>query len=65
MTANNPCVKNCCLDPDDICLGCFRTLNEILAWRAMSDQEKQATLILCNQREVERSEYVKKDIDSR
>jgi predicted Fe-S protein YdhL (DUF1289 family) len=65
MTVSNPCVKNCCLDPNDICLGCFRTLNEILAWQAMSDQQKQATLILCHQRKVERSEYVKKDIDSR
>ena len=65
MTVSNPCVKNCCLDPNDICLGCFRTLSEILAWQAMSDQQKQATLILCHQRKVERSEYVKKDIDSR
>ncbi|OUL57666.1 DUF1289 domain-containing protein [Pseudoalteromonas ulvae] len=65
MAIKNPCIQNCCLDPNDRCLGCFRTLCEILAWRAMSDQEKQATLILCNQRKVEQSEYVKKDINSR
>ncbi len=28
----SPCVRNCCLDDDDVCLGCGRTLTEILAW---------------------------------
>ncbi|ATC93436.1 DUF1289 domain-containing protein [Pseudoalteromonas tunicata] len=65
MASDNPCVKNCCLTPDDVCLGCFRTLNEILSWHEMGEQEKQATLILCKQRRKEQSNYVKKDIDSR
>jgi predicted Fe-S protein YdhL (DUF1289 family) len=28
----SPCIRNCCLDQDDICLGCSRSLNEILQW---------------------------------
>lgn len=28
----SPCVRNCCLDDDDVCLGCGRKLDEILAW---------------------------------
>ncbi len=26
--AQSPCVRNCCLDDDLICLGCFRSLEE-------------------------------------
>jgi predicted Fe-S protein YdhL (DUF1289 family) len=28
----SPCVRNCCLNEDDICLGCRRSLSEIIAW---------------------------------
>jgi predicted Fe-S protein YdhL (DUF1289 family) len=30
--AQSPCVRNCCLDDDDTCLGCFRSLEEIKEW---------------------------------
>ena len=36
----SPCVANCCLDEDDICLGCFRALNEILDWSEASDERR-------------------------
>ncbi|MFY8123363.1 MAG: DUF1289 domain-containing protein, partial [Silanimonas sp.] len=28
----SPCVRHCCLDEADECLGCGRTLEEIKAW---------------------------------
>lgn len=28
----SPCIRNCCLDQEDICLGCARSINEILQW---------------------------------
>jgi len=28
----SPCVESCCLNEDDICMGCFRSLQEILDW---------------------------------
>jgi len=28
----SPCVRNCCLDDADVCIGCGRHLNEILRW---------------------------------
>ena len=28
----SPCVRNCCLDDADVCLGCGRKLDEILEW---------------------------------
>ncbi|EKO3464267.1 DUF1289 domain-containing protein [Vibrio fluvialis] len=35
----SPCIRNCCLDDNDVCLGCFRTLEEILAWTRSSEPE--------------------------
>lgn len=35
-----PCVGQCCLDDDDICLGCFRSLEEITGW-AVADNDKR------------------------
>ncbi|WP_083759650.1 DUF1289 domain-containing protein [Shewanella denitrificans] len=37
----SPCVRHCCLDANDVCLGCQRTLVEILAWHSMADSQKQ------------------------
>ncbi|NOI17241.1 DUF1289 domain-containing protein [Vibrio coralliilyticus] len=51
-----PCVRNCCLDGEDVCLGCFRTLNEILEWRSYTDEEKQAVLVRCERRRKKRGQ---------
>lgn len=40
----SPCVDICALDDDDICIGCFRSGDEISQWGAMSNEEKQDTL---------------------
>ena len=32
----SPCIRNCCLDNKDMCLGCFRMLDEILIWSTAS-----------------------------
>ncbi|POC29789.1 DUF1289 domain-containing protein [Vibrio vulnificus] len=29
---DNPCIRHCCLNEEDVCLGCGRHLNEILGW---------------------------------
>jgi len=31
-TPASPCIRQCCLDDADECLGCGRTLDEIKAW---------------------------------
>ncbi len=36
----SPCVRNCCLDDDNICLGCFRTISEITSWSEADDNER-------------------------
>ena len=46
----SPCVRNCCLDDDDMCLGCFRYIQEIMSWQSFTEQEKQQVIITCQQR---------------
>ena len=46
----SPCVRNCCLDDNDVCLGCGRSLTEIIAWGSADDEARLATLALANQR---------------
>ncbi|MGQ4547729.1 DUF1289 domain-containing protein [Vibrio cholerae] len=41
----SPCVRHCCLDDKDICIGCGRTLDEICRWSSAINSEKQEILI--------------------
>ncbi|ELL0942686.1 DUF1289 domain-containing protein [Vibrio cholerae] len=41
----SPCVRHCCLDDKDICIGCGRTLDEICRWSSVTNSEKQDILI--------------------
>jgi predicted Fe-S protein YdhL (DUF1289 family) len=37
----SPCIKVCVMDPQrGVCLGCWRTLDEIAAWGAMTGAER-------------------------
>ena len=40
----SPCVGNCCLDEGNVCMGCGRSLQEIVAWGTASDADKAAIL---------------------
>lgn len=44
MTIESPCVRNCCLDKQDVCIGCGRTVDEIIRWGDADDKEKLAIL---------------------
>ncbi len=46
----SPCIRSCCLNNEDICLGCFRSLDEITGWSYKSDVEKQTVLDYATQR---------------
>ncbi|TQQ12225.1 DUF1289 domain-containing protein [Vibrio cholerae] len=41
----SPCVRHCCLDDKDICIGCGRTIDEICRWSSVTNSEKQEILI--------------------
>jgi len=49
---NSPCVRNCCLNEDDNCLGCFRSLEEITLWSTASDDDRKKILTLCDIRRI-------------
>ena len=40
----SPCVSVCKLDEFKICIGCWRSVDEIRQWSKMSDQEKMVVL---------------------
>ncbi|MDQ7072909.1 MAG: DUF1289 domain-containing protein [Gammaproteobacteria bacterium] len=47
-TPSSPCIRNCCLDSNDICLGCFRSIEEILKWGRTSTSNEDKKQILDN-----------------
>lgn len=55
----SPCVRNCCLDEQDVCLGCGRLLSEILVWRDASPTERETILVLSAQRLAARDRWTR------
>jgi len=54
MPAESPCVRNCCLDKQDVCIGCGRTVEEIIRWGDADDKEKQQILAAAERRKGKR-----------
>ncbi|WED28354.1 DUF1289 domain-containing protein [Vibrio sp. DW001] len=52
----SPCIRHCCLDGGDICLGCHRSLSEIMQWSESSNESKRQILNLANARGLSRIE---------
>jgi predicted Fe-S protein YdhL (DUF1289 family) len=42
--AQSPCIENCCLNDEKICLGCFRSIEEITQWQQMNDKMRLEVL---------------------
>jgi predicted Fe-S protein YdhL (DUF1289 family) len=40
IPVQSPCVRGCCLDDGDTCLGCYRSLEEIKAWGTADNAER-------------------------
>jgi len=49
----SPCIRNCCLDNHDICLGCHRHIDEITGWQSFTSEQKLSILKRCNERKIE------------
>ncbi|WP_240009655.1 DUF1289 domain-containing protein [Marinomonas algicola] len=50
VTKETPCVRRCCLDQKDVCMGCFRTLDEILHWHQYNEEEAKVVFALIEKR---------------
>ena len=53
---NSPCIRNCCLDDEDICMGCFRSVEEIMQWGGADDVVKEQILKQADLRKQRRME---------
>ncbi len=49
-TLDAPCVRNCCLNEVEVCLGCGRSLPEILRWHQAAIEERQEILTRASER---------------
>ncbi|WP_449230177.1 DUF1289 domain-containing protein [Azospirillum doebereinerae] len=43
-TVPSPCVRHCTLNDEDVCLGCFRSLDEIKDWSGLDAPARRAVL---------------------
>ena len=46
----SPCIAVCALDEDDLCIGCFRSVEEITCWVKMDNEQRRDVLERCRQR---------------
>lgn len=47
----SPCVSICCLDENDICIGCHRSGDEITQWSQLTNDERLDVLRKVAERE--------------
>lgn len=45
MNVSSPCVKICELDGRGLCIGCFRTREEIAGWLEMTEPERDTVIV--------------------
>ncbi len=48
----SPCIAVCALDEDDVCIGCYRTGDEITDWFMSDDAQKREILAKCEARRL-------------
>ena len=46
----SPCVHKCKYDDFDLCMGCYRTKNEIVGWIDYTNTEKKSVIDKANRR---------------
>ncbi|MDY0066034.1 MAG: DUF1289 domain-containing protein [Steroidobacteraceae bacterium] len=46
----SPCIKVCTLDEQQVCMGCGRTLTEIVQWSALSAEQQRAVCVAAERR---------------
>ena len=47
---SSPCISICALDENDVCMGCYRTGDEITDWFVADDERKREILKACEAR---------------
>ncbi|BAJ03019.1 DUF1289 domain-containing protein [Shewanella violacea] len=52
---HSPCVAKCGLNDEDICMGCYRTIDEIVAWGTGDDGFKADVWVKLAKRKAEQA----------
>ena len=47
---DSPCISVCSLNEDDVCIGCYRSADEITDWLMANAEEKRAIIARANER---------------
>jgi predicted Fe-S protein YdhL (DUF1289 family) len=47
----SPCVNICCLNEEDVCLGCYRSCDEICKWGGMDNEQRNDVMKKVAERE--------------
>ena len=48
----SPCIQVCTYDDDEVCMGCYRSADEITEWIYTTDDRKLEILENCRHREM-------------
>ena len=54
----SPCIRHCCLNEEDICLGCFRSIVEITGWSQADEHARRLILEAAENRRRQHSQNV-------
>lgn len=46
----SPCISICALDADDVCVGCYRSAQEITRWSVADNTERRQILVSAAER---------------
>ncbi|NVJ61169.1 MAG: DUF1289 domain-containing protein [Gammaproteobacteria bacterium] len=58
----SPCRSTCKLNEDDVCIGCFRHMQDIANWNKMSDRARHIAIIRTQKRRLARP-YEEQDLN--
>lgn len=53
MSVASPCIEVCQINSQQICIGCYRSLQEIACWSQLSEAAKQQVILNAQQRRTE------------
>jgi len=51
----SPCISLCRLNEQQICVGCYRTSEEIRNWIYFDDDQRQTVIKNCSERAIKKS----------
>lgn len=54
----SPCIQVCTLDDDQVCIGCGRNIDEVIAWTRLTDAQKWVVLTQSAQRKAQREQHL-------